>query len=236
MYKRIVYNYIIINEKEIKMMNNRRKSRKKLKREKVAIIMIIGSLIMLVISIILFTVMYFIKPKVVLEGPDIDVELLTVNEYSRPQTPTGEINGLVIHYTANPGTTAIQNRNYFEGLKDSGLTSASSHFIIGIDGEIVQCIPTKEIAYASNDRNIDTISIECCHADETGKFSEATYKSLVELSAWLCGKFGLKPKDIIRHYDITGKMCPLYYVDNEGEWKQFIEDVEQYIDEYGVRE
>ena len=64
--------------------------------------------------------------------PDIDVELLTVNPYSRPGDATGRINGIVIHYTANPGSTAIDNRNYFEGLKDSHETQASSNFIVGL--------------------------------------------------------------------------------------------------------
>jgi N-acetylmuramoyl-L-alanine amidase CwlA len=145
-----------------------------------------------------------------------------------------EVNGIVIHYTANPGSTAIQNRNYFEGLKTSHETMASSHFIIGLDGEIVQCIPTSEVSYASNDRNNDTISIECCHPDETGQFNQATYDSLVELTAYLIGKFDLSTEDVIRHYDVTGKLCPLYYVDNEDAWQQFLADVDSYIDEYGV--
>ncbi|MFR8755306.1 MAG: hypothetical protein ACLVG5_00555 [Clostridium sp.] len=38
----------------------------------------------------------------------------------------------MVHYTANPGTTAQQNRDYFEGLKDSHETHASSHFVIGL--------------------------------------------------------------------------------------------------------
>lgn len=49
--------------------------------------------------------------------PDIDVELLTENPYSRPGTATDQITGIVVHYTANPGSTAMDNRNYFEGLK-----------------------------------------------------------------------------------------------------------------------
>ena len=59
--------------------------------------------------------------------PDIDVQLLTVNEYSRPGTEVEKIRGIVIHYTANPGSTAQNNRDYFEGLKDSHETSVSSH-------------------------------------------------------------------------------------------------------------
>lgn len=165
--------------------------------------------------------------------PKLDVQLLTINEYSRPGLETDTIQGVVIHYTANPGSTAQDNRNYFESLKDTGNNKVSSNFIIGLEGEIIQCIPTSEIAYASNDRNNDTVSIECCHPDETGEFTEATYGSLVELTAFLCGKFNLTTDEIIRHYDVTGKECPRYFVDNEDKWQTFKEDVADYIEENG---
>lgn len=161
--------------------------------------------------------------------PDLDIELLTPNEYSRPQEVLEKVKGIVIHYTANPGTTAIQNRNYFEGLKDSHITKASAHFIVGIEGEIVQCIPSSEISYASNERNVDTVSIECCHIDESGKFTEATYKSLIQLTAFLMGKFDLSTDDVIRHYDVTGKNCPKFYVENEDAWIKFKEDINNFI-------
>lgn len=167
--------------------------------------------------------------------PDIDVELLTVNNYSRPGLALNHVNGIVVHYTANPGTTAMQNRDYFEGLKDSHTTHASSHFIIGLDGEIVQCIPTSEEAYASNTRNSDTVSIECCHPDKSGQFNDATYQSLIQLTAFLCGKFNLDPNtDVIRHYDITGKNCPKYYVEHQEAWDQFITDLADYIKKNGT--
>lgn len=158
------------------------------------------------------------------------MQLLTVNPYSRPGTKTGKINGIVIHYTANPGSTARQNRDYFEGLKDSHETKASSHFVVGLEGEIVQCIPTWEVAYASNDRNSDTVSIETCHPKKDGKYTKETYHSMVKLTAWLCKKFDLNEKDVIRHYDVTGKICPKYFVENEEAWKKFLEDVKQAID------
>ena len=103
----------------------------------------------------------------------------------------------------------------------------SSHFVIGLEGEVVQCVPLTEVAYASNHRNRDTISIECCHPDETGKFYDSTYESLVELCAYFCTEFKLKPEDVIRHYDVTGKICPKYFVDHEDAWEQFYKDVEQ---------
>lgn len=160
-------------------------------------------------------------------APPLDVQLLTVNEYSRPGIPLEKVKGIVIHYTANPGSTAQANRNYFEGLKDEHTTKASSHFVIGLDGEIIQCIPSTEISYASNDRNGDTLSIECCHPDETGKFTDKTYDSLVKLTAWLCNRFDVPADEVIRHYDVTGKDCPKYFVENEDAWKQFHKDVEE---------
>lgn len=158
-------------------------------------------------------------------GVSIQKDYLTPNEYSRPQTPLYGIDGVVIHYTANPGTSAENNRSYFEGLAEKETTYASSHYIIGIEGEIIQCIPLTEISYASNERNKDTVAIECCIPDDTGKFSEATYSSAVALTAALCMKFDLKETDIIRHYDITTKICPKYFVDHEDAWLTFKDDV-----------
>lgn len=162
--------------------------------------------------------------------PEIDVQLLDINPYSRPGTQVEEINGIVVHYTANPGSTAQQNRDYFNGLKDSHITEASSNFVVGLDGEIIQCVPTWEMAYASNERNADTVSIECCHPDESGRFTEETYRSLVQLTAWLCTKFDITADDVIRHYDVTGKDCPKYFVENPEEWDAFRENVRKAIE------
>ena len=157
--------------------------------------------------------------------PKIDVQLLDINEYSRPGTESDPITGIVIHYTANPGSTAQDNRNYFNSLQDGHGDYISSHFVVGLEGEIVQCVPTWEIAYASNERNHDTISIECCHADETGEFNKETYISMVKLTAFLCDKYNLTSEAVIRHYDVTGKNCPKYFVENEEAWKKFKKDV-----------
>lgn len=98
--------------------------------------------------------------------------------------------------------------------------------MIGLKGEIVQCIPLDEIAYASNDRNSDTISIECCHPRKNGKFNRKTYHALIRLCAWLCDRYEIEsPDDIIRHYDVTGKLCPLYYVKHSDKWKKLREDI-----------
>ncbi|MBE5929211.1 MAG: N-acetylmuramoyl-L-alanine amidase [Lachnospiraceae bacterium] len=158
-------------------------------------------------------------------------DFLDPNPYSRPQTKLVKVEGIVIHYVANPGTTASANRDYFNKISDR---YASSHFIVGLDGEIVQCIPLDEIAYASNDRNDNTIAIECCHPDSSGKFNKATYNSLIRLTAWLCGKYDVPKKNIIRHYDVNGKMCPLYYVKHEKKWNKLKDDVFDYIRENAI--
>ena len=141
--------------------------------------------------------------------------------------PGEKIDGIVIHYVGNPGTTAEANRNYFESLSSGdGGVYASSHFIVGLEGEVIQCIPLTEIAYASNIRNEDTVAIEVCHPDETGAFSPAAYQQVVELTAWLCRTFDLDPDtDVIRHYDVTEKLCPLYYVEHPEAWDAFRADV-----------
>ena len=152
---------------------------------------------------------------------------LTPNEFSRPGDALEEVNSIFIHYTANPRTNARQNRSYFEQLGQTGERSASSHFIIGYNGEIVQCIPMNEIAYAVKTRNFDSVSIECCYIDDDGKFTQETYDSLILLLKWLVKAYDLQKEDILRHYDCGGKSCPLYYVENEEEWIKLKEDVFQ---------
>lgn len=141
---------------------------------------------------------------------NIEQKLLTPNKYSRPRIPLKNVTKIAVHYVGNPNTSAIANRNYFENQKTAG-RYVSSHFIVGLQGEIIQCIPLDEISYCTNQANSYSISIECCHPDSTGKFAEATEQSLAELCAYLLEKFGLDADDIIRHYDVTGKQCPLYW-------------------------
>ena len=151
----------------------------------------------------------------------IDEQLIQTNGSARRGKKLEEVKNIVIHYVANPGTTAKQNRDYF----NNDDTKVSAHFVVGLEGEVIQCIPLDEISSATNDRNVDTVSIEVCHPDESGKFADATYESVVKLTAWLCKKYNLTQNDVIRHYDVTGKDCPKYYVEHPAAWKQLQEDI-----------
>ena len=157
--------------------------------------------------------------------PEWEENFLTPNEYSRPGEALEEISSIFVHYTANPNTSAAQNRSYFEQLKDTHITSASAHFIIGYDGEIIQCIPLDEIAYAVQSRNYDSVSIECCYKSADGSFTQETYDSLIDLLAWLTDVYHLSTDDILRHYDCGGKKCPIYYTEHEDAWERLKKDV-----------
>ena len=137
--------------------------------------------------------------------------LLTPNKFSRPQIPLKSVKKVVLHYVGNPKSSAEANRNYFENQKN-GVRYVSSHYIVGLEGEILRCVPENEVAYCSNQANTYSISIECCHPDATGKFTDATTDSAAELCAYLLKKYGLSVDDLIRHYDVTGKQCPLWFV------------------------
>ena len=156
----------------------------------------------------------------------IQQKIIPKNSDSRRREYLEDLTGIVIHYVGNPGTTARQNRDYYANPG----TEVNSHFLVGLDGEMIQCLPLEEKSSASNERNRDTISIEVCHPDEEGKFSDVTYDAVVRLTAWLCQISGLDESQVIRHYDVTGKACPLYYVEHQDAWDQFKLDLKKELD------
>lgn len=152
--------------------------------------------------------------------------------HNRPYTKRSKTTAIAIHWVANPGTSAMANRNYFQNTS----TEVSANYVIGLQGEVVCCIPDEEVSWCTNQANSYTVSIENCHPDWTGKFNAATYNSLVELTANLCKKYKLNPmnKGVIRHFDVTGKDCPKWFVpksrggsdtENCEHWAQFLWDV-----------
>lgn len=165
--------------------------------------------------------------------PDwITVDLIHVNSVSRPAIALDAVHDIAIHYVANPGSSAKANRDYFDSLDNPAVEGAgrqaSAHLIVGLEGEVVQCLPLNELAYAVRSRNPDTISIEVCHPDETGQFSDVTYNTLVKLTAWLLQQEHLTPDHVIRHFDCDGKACPLYYVEHEDAWNKLKQDIADY--------
>ncbi len=163
----------------------------------------------------------------------IQAELLTVNDNSRPGNRMGksEVKGIVIHFTDEPGLSAMEQRNYYEQLASTKQASTGSHFIIGINGEIIQCIPVNEECCANGKHNKDMISIEYCHNDEDGTPSNETYTALVKLTAKLLQEFKLDSTQVYCHNAISDSIidCPRYFVNNPDKWAAFKNDVTNFI-------
>lgn len=149
---------------------------------------------------------------------------------------TNNIKWLVIHYTANDGDSAKGNGNYFKNNKPK----ASAHYFVD-DNVIVNSVPDNYTAYAVGGKkynnnggkyygvctNANSISIELCDTQRNGKsdLSEKTRKNAIELARYLCKKYKIDKNHVIRHYDITSKLCPKYFVEDEKAWKKFKDDI-----------
>jgi len=131
--------------------------------------------------------------------------------------------GLVVHWTANTCETADadNNRNYFNY---SGI-AVSAHYIVD-DHQVVQCLPEDEMAYhvgasqytANALRKLSwypnncTLGVEIC-VNKNSNFSQ-TMENSVELCADICKRYGWTSDRLWRHYDVTGKDCPKFFVDD----------------------
>ena len=167
----------------------------------------------------------------------MEKRLLTPSKWVRPQSKLKGVDGIVWHWVANPNSTAIGNRNFFNNRSGS---YGSAHYIVGLQGEQIQCLPDDEIGYHVGSHvytqkslrelgaypNNNTIGIECTHIDWDGKMTDDTYKSLIELTVRLLKKFKLTADDIWLHQEVVGwKDCHRYYVNNPSEYRKAKEDV-----------
>lgn len=164
----------------------------------------------------------------------ITEKLLSKNRYSRPGKPLSKVLGIVVHYVGANNQKPEQTVNYFEWLKNGkNDTYASAHYVIGQDGNGLRCIPDTEVAYhcgakqykqgiterLGNYPNYTTIGIEMCHTKDG--FTEETLETTSNLVAQLLLEHDLDINDLYRHYDITGKICPKFFVEDEAQWEAF---------------
>lgn len=167
---------------------------------------------------------------------------LTVNEYSRPGRPLRDVRAIVLHWVANPGTTARQNRDFWESRKNGNSGYGSAHLIVD-DREIVEAVPLDEMAYhVGADTytkfaedwlgpypNNCTIGVEMCHPDWTGEPTLEVWQRTVRLVADLLLANTLRPHHITTHNAITWKDCPKWFVDHLDELDRFRWDVELHM-------
>ncbi len=165
---------------------------------------------------------------------DIKVKLANRNNYGIKRNIAG-IKYIVIHYTANDGDTAKGNGNYFA----NNIVGVSSHYFVD-DDSIINSVPDDYIAWSvggskyKNTKggtfygkctNANSISVELCDTKKNGvyDFTEETVKNAAELVKMLMKKYNVPVERVIRHYDVTGKICPKPFVDDEKAWKEFKE-------------
>jgi N-acetylmuramoyl-L-alanine amidase CwlA len=170
---------------------------------------------------------------------NITQNFITPNNWSRPQTKLKGIKGVVIHWVANPGSSAEANRNFFDRRKSGTSGFGSAQFIVK-GKTIIQTMNTSEMAYhvgstvytSSALRNLSsypnncTIGIEMCHNDWTGKPDAETYKTTIELAAKLLKDNGLNESHLWTHHQVVGwKDCHRWYTNNPSEWVKMVQDV-----------
>ena len=162
----------------------------------------------------------------------INKKLTTVNFNNTNNT--SRIKYIVIHYVGALGG-AEANCNYYKSVN----RGASAHYFVGFEGEVWQCVEDADVAWHcgaksykhSSCRNSNSIGIEMCvrkrstasmsSADKDWYFEAATVNSTIELVKELMAKYNIPASNVIRHYDVTGKVCPAPYVHDEKAWNEF---------------
>lgn len=153
--------------------------------------------------------------------------LIPINQFSRPGTKRNYTRNVCFHYTANPGATAENHFGYFgktlanqDPFDSKTDTYASAHVFIDRVQTLV-IIPLDEVAYHASQANPYSIGIELC-IEQDGSFHPDTIKQAIEFGAWVAKEYNLSPlTDFIRHYDVTGKICPKPWVDVPADWEAF---------------
>lgn len=167
---------------------------------------------------------------------EIKTNLANKNNYGNRRS-VNSIKYIVIHYTGNDGDSDEGNANYFKGIRN-----ASAHYFVDNDS-ITQSVPDNFVAWSVGGKkyndctttgggkwygkctNNNSISIELCDSVKNGKydFTENTLKQAAELTKQLMAKYNIPIENVIRHFDVVGKICPLPFVREPKQWETFKE-------------
>ncbi|MDK7625939.1 MULTISPECIES: peptidoglycan recognition protein family protein [Bacillus] len=162
-----------------------------------------------------------------------------VNQYTRPGLKLAGVKGIVMHWTATPGASALNERNYFNGTCIADKRKASAHYFVDRK-EAQHIIPENEVAYHAHDQNrcyvsflkpnanTTAIGVEMC-VEKDGKIHSETVQNAAELVADLCKRYGLSTNKIVRHYDVTNKNCPAPWVSDSSQLTAFRKKVDSLL-------
>lgn len=149
--------------------------------------------------------------------------------YSNTPRKTSDIKYLVIHYTASEGSSINQGK-YFH----NNVVGASAHLFVGHKGEpIIQSVPDNYTAWSVGTaggsytqkhptcRNSNSISIELCCWKKGNDWvvDDETIEKALELVESLMKKYNIPKKNVLTHWQVVNKKCPIFWVDEE-RWKK----------------
>lgn len=149
--------------------------------------------------------------------------------------PLSAVRYIALHYTANDGDTDEANGMYFQGAG----RHASAHYFVD-DDSITMSVPDDYVAWSvggskwpdcaqtgggrlyGTANNTNSISIEMCDTVRDGKVmaTEKTMGNAAMLCRELMEKYNIDTDHVIRHFDVNGKHCPAYFMDDT-EWEKF---------------
>lgn len=150
---------------------------------------------------------------------------------------TAKIEWIVMHYTANDGDSDESNGRYFQQPLNP---VASAHYFVD-DDSITRSVPDDFVAYHCGAqtyrhpycRNANSIGVELCDAKRDGRVmaTDKTIANAAELVYSLCKQYSIPFDHIIRHYDVTGKLCPAYWVKGDGlqKFRRQVEEVGEVV-------
>lgn len=157
------------------------------------------------------------------------------SNYGNPRK-TSEIKYIVVHFTSNDGDSDEGNANYFSNPHNP---KSSAHYFVD-DDSVTQSVPDDYVAFSVGGSkytdcsatgggrlhriatNYNTLNIEMCDSIKDGKVmaQDATVSNTIKLIRLKMKQYNIDIDHVIRHFDVTGKHCPAYYMD-EREWEKF---------------
>lgn len=153
---------------------------------------------------------------------DIKQNLLPVTKYNLKSPRIMAPKYIVVHNTANDAS-ARQEVSYMIG------NSNQTGFHVAVDDkEVVIGIPLNRIAWHAGDGNgkgnATGIGVEICYSKSGGPRFDAAEKLAAKYIAKLMADYNIPIKNVIRHYDCSGKNCPHRTMANG--WERFKKMIE----------
>lgn len=156
------------------------------------------------------------------------MEFIACNTDNYRAGRTQPVRYIVMHYTANNGDTAKNNCDYYHRV---GGLQASAHYFVDEHGAM-QSVREGDTAWHCGARaywhpecrNANSIGIEMCsrkRADGSYYIKPETVANAATLAKDIMQRYGIDTEHVVRHYDVTGKRCPMPWVDDPAQWVAF---------------